>query len=227
MEPGGGSGPASGGGNAPPPASSPGRRAAADRPRCRPAPWSPLRAAQPARREVGDVATRHGDAAPGAAVFPHATPASEPGRGAEGFGGPASVPGAACPPSARGRRAQTPRARLRGRGPAAPGRGGARRRFTVAPRAPVLLRVKHARRLLCESEQLNGLNESDDKDLIAIALPAGLRGAMRRHLGERFTKRGGGSSPSSARKLCTLQGGERASPGPRPRGLALEGAPQP
>lgn len=112
---------------APPPASSPGRRAAADRPRCRPAPWSPLRAAQLAGREVGDVATRHGDAAPGTAVFPHATPASEPGRGAEGFGGPASVPGAACPPSARGRRAETPRARLRGRGPAAPGRGGAGR----------------------------------------------------------------------------------------------------
>lgn len=150
---------------------------------------------------------------------------ARPGSG--GLWGPGQCPRSRLPSLGAGPPCADAARRLRGRGPAAPGRGGARRRFTVAPRAPVLLRVKHARRLLCESEQLNGLNESDDKDLIAIALPAGLRGAMRRHLGERFTKRGGGSSLSSARKLCTLQGGGRASPGPRPRGLALEGAPQP
>lgn len=147
-----------------------------------------------------------------------------------GVWGPASVPRGRLPsPRAGPPGADAPRpAPGPGTSSARAGRGAARRRFTAAPGAQVLIRVKYARRLLCESEQLNGLNESDDKDLIAISLPAGLRRAMRRHLGERFTKRGRRQFAELCAQALRPPGHRAGVAGvPRPRGRALEGAPQP
>lgn len=45
--------------------------------------------------------------------------------------------------------------------------------------------------LLYKMEQLNGLNQSDDKTLIAILLPPSPRRAIRRHLEKYFIKQEG------------------------------------
>lgn len=50
---------------------------------------------------------------------------------------------------------------------------------------------------LCKIEQLNGLNKSDDKTLIAIFLPLSLRRAICRHLEKDFIKQKESNSQSS------------------------------
>lgn len=52
----------------------------------------------------------------------------------------------------------------------------------------MLLRVHYTRNFLCKIEQLNSLNKSEDRTLIAILLPASLRRAIGRHLEKCFRR---------------------------------------
>lgn len=79
---------------------------------------------------------------------------------------------------------------------------------------------------LCKIEQLNGLNKSDDKTLIAILLPPSPRRAIRRHLEKYFIKQGGKQFTESCvhflSKLSVPWARGHVSPGPE--ASSLEGA---